>query len=81
MATSDVSIEVKSTQKKHLKLESLETPANSLKFLEVYHKSALAMEEASAHLKRVSVGFGVIAGFFFLVTGFSLMVGQPEQQK
>ena len=56
--------------KKELKLENLETPAHSLKFLDVYHKSALAMEEAATQLKRVSFVFGVIAGFFFLVTGF-----------
>ena len=68
--------EKKTGTKKNLQLENLETPADSLKFLDVYHKSALAMEEASAQLKRVSAVFGIIAGFFFLVTGFSLMTAQ-----
>ncbi len=68
------------TKKKELKLENLETPADSLKFLDVYHKSALAMEEAAAQLKRVSFVFGVIAGFFFLVTGFSMMTTQTQQK-
>jgi hypothetical protein len=68
--------EKKTGTKKNLQLENLEAPADSLKFLDVYHKSALAMEEASAQLKRVSVVFGIIAGFFFLVTGFSLMTAQ-----
>jgi hypothetical protein len=68
--------EKKTGTKKNLQLENLETPADSLKFLDVYHKSALAIEEASAQLKRVSVVFGIIAGFFFLVTGFSLMTAQ-----
>ncbi len=68
------------TNKKELKLENLETPADSLKFLDVYHKSALAMEEAATQLKRVSFVFGVIAGFFFLVTGFSMMTAQTQQK-
>jgi hypothetical protein len=59
-----------------LQLESLETPATSLKFLEVYHQAAVAMEEASAQLRRVSIVFGIIGGFFFLVTGFSMMTKQ-----
>jgi hypothetical protein len=36
----------------------------------------VALEEASTKLKRVSYVFGVIAGFFFLVTGFSMMAAQ-----
>jgi hypothetical protein len=59
-----------------LQLENLDTPGNSLKFLDVYHKSAVALEEASTKLKRVSYVFGVIAGFFFLVTGFSMIAAQ-----
>jgi hypothetical protein len=74
-----VNIDV-STKKKDLKLENLETPADSLKFLDVYHKSALAMEEAATQLKRVRIIFGVIAGFFFLVTGFSMMTAQTQQK-
>ncbi len=55
-------------------MEELDTPANSLKFLEMYHKSAVHVEEAATSLKRVSYVFAVLAGFFFMVTGLNMMV-------
>lgn len=56
-----------------LMAEQLETPANSLSFLELYHKSSLRVEQAAAKLKHVSIVFLATAGFLFLVEGFHLI--------
>ena len=65
---------METSKPKQLNVEELDTPANSLKFLEMYHKSAVHVEEAAASLKRVSYLFAVLAGFFFMVTGLNMMI-------
>lgn len=56
-----------------LMAEQLETPANSLSFLELYHKSSLKVEEAATKLKHVSIVFLATAGFLFAVEGLHLI--------
>ena len=52
---------------------NLECPAQSAKFLEVYHKSAVKVEQLAGSLRRVSLCFGAVAGFFFFVATFSML--------
>ncbi len=56
-----------------LMAEQLETPASSLKFLELYHKSSLKVEQAAAKLKHVSIVFMATAGFLFVIEAFHLV--------
>jgi hypothetical protein len=66
-----------SEEGKHHKLkqmaETLDTPSQSLAFLELYHKSALKVESLSNTLKKVSSGFGIFACLFFVGALFSFM--------
>jgi len=76
-------VESKPTGIHHIRLmaEQLDTPANSLPFLELYHKSAQKVEEAAGTLRKVSVCFGAIACFLFLVSGFSLLYHSGQVQR
>jgi len=47
----------------------------------MYHKSAVKVEKAAASLRRVSIVFGVVAGFFFMASGLSIMANQVKSQK
>ena len=51
--------------------EELETPRESLEFLNLFKKSAERVEKLSASLKRVSVFIGVVATLAFAVTAYS----------
>lgn len=53
--------------------ENLESPINSLPFLEKYHKSALKVEELSRTVKNASWAVGTIGIIFFAVAFFSFL--------
>ena len=53
--------------------EQLDTPVNSLAFLELYHKSALKVEGLAQSLKKVSVALGIVAVFFLAMGVFNYM--------
>ena len=80
-------LEKRETQPKNetsnLKLmtEKLQTPTESMAFLEIYHKSAVRVEQAAASLKKASVSLGVIAGIVLLCTGFSLLTKESPKPK
>lgn len=50
-------------------------------FLEIYHKSAVRVEQAAASLKKASVSLGFIAGFVLVCTGFSLLAKESAKPK
>jgi hypothetical protein len=52
--------------------EGLKRPRESLEYLEMYHKSALKVEEAAKKLKKASVGFGIISAMICVISAFSL---------
>jgi hypothetical protein len=64
-----------------LMAEKLQRPSESMAFLEMYHKSAIRVEQAAASLKKASVSLGVIAGFVLLCTGFSLLTKESPKPK
>ena len=54
-----------------LMAEKLERPSESMAFLEMYHKSAVKVEQASSKLKKASVSIGLISAFIFICSTFS----------
>jgi len=64
-----------------LMAEKLQRPSESMAFLEMYHKSAVRVEQAAASLKKASVSLGVIAGFVLVCTGFSLLTKETPKPK
>lgn len=80
-------LEKRETQPKNetstLKLmaEKLQRPSESMAFLEIYHKSAVRVEQAAASLKKASVSLGVIAGCVLVCTGFSLLTKESPKPK
>ena len=52
--------------------ENLETPINSLPFLEIYHKSALKVEQLAGTLKSASYFMGVVSVICFLSAFLSI---------
>jgi hypothetical protein len=58
----------------------LDTPANNLSFLELYHKSALRVEEYSNSLKKVSLYTGVFATVCFTVAAISFIGNDIQAQ-
>jgi len=66
-------VEESRVTKLKLMAETLDTPLQSLPFLEMYHKSALKVESLSNTLKKVSVAFGIFACLFFVGAAFSFM--------
>jgi len=64
-----------------LMAEKLQRPSESMEFLEMYHKSAVRVEQTAASLKKASVSLGVIAGFVLVCTGFSLLTKETPKPK
>ena len=77
----DTTIEIKPVVEQPVELkaallavgEQLDSPINSLPFLELYHKSAQKVESLSKTLKTLSYGLGCLGVVFFMFSMFSLM--------
>ena len=62
-------------------MEELETPIQNLKFLELYHKSALSVENLSKSLKKASYALGILAVVFFAFAFMTMMAHTASQGK
>jgi hypothetical protein len=71
----------KETSALKLMAEKLQRPSDSMAFLEMYHKSAVRVEQAASLLKKASVSLGVIAGLVLVCTGFSLLTKESPKPK
>jgi len=61
--------------------EDLEKPIESVAFLELYHKSALKVEKLHQGIRKLTYTYGVIAVFFFVVSGFAFLYSSNEETK
>jgi len=62
-------------------MEDLEQPIQNLKFLELYHKSALSVESLSKSLKKASFALGILAVAFFAMAFMTVMAHTASQGK